>query len=199
MGPPSGSREGHRRSAPRRLPSAGRMSQGAPRATASRANLHHRDARTVGTHYWYVARSSDTAASRRSQQCAHPAFTPAAPPDAVAPATSEANISSHSANSDRFLRTLQQLLAIPGADLESALTHATDALTQALEADKVDAFLYDEARDSLVAVGASTQPLSALQRRLGLDVIAVSNGGRSAMVYQTGERYHSGRVHEDMQ
>ena len=108
-------------------------------------------------------------------------------------------ISSHSANSDRFLRTLQQLLAIPGADLESALTHATDALTQALEADKVDAFLYDEARDSLVAVGASTQPLSALQRRLGLDVIALSNGGRSAMVYVTGERYHHGRVHEDMQ
>jgi signal transduction histidine kinase len=120
-------------------------------------------------------------------------------PGAVVPTTSEANISSHSANSDRFLRTLQQLLAIPGADLESALTHATDALTQALEADKVDAFLYDEARDSLVAVGASTQPLSALQRRLGLDVIALSNGGRSAMVYQTGERYHSGRVHEDMQ
>jgi two-component system OmpR family sensor kinase len=123
--------------------------------------------------------------------------TPAAPPERRRAGTSEAIISSHSANSDRFLRTLQQLLAIPGADLESALTHATDALTQALEADKVDAFLYDEARDSLVAVGASTQPLSALQRRLGLDVIALSNGGRSAMVYQSGERYHSGRVDQD--
>ena len=96
-----------------------------------------------------------------------------------------------------ILRTLQQLLAIPGADLESALTHATDAITEALEADKVDAFLFDEARDSLVAVGASTQPLSALQRRLGLDVIALSNGGRSAWVLRTGERYHSGRVDQD--
>jgi signal transduction histidine kinase len=47
-------------------------------------------------------------------------------------------------------------------------------------------------------VGASTQPLSALQRRLGLDVIALSNGGRSAQVYLTGERYHSGRVEEDL-
>jgi len=41
-------------------------------------------------------------------------------------------------------------------------------------------------RDSLVAVGTSTQPLSARQRQLGLDVLPVSNGGRVVHVFKTG-------------
>jgi hypothetical protein len=49
-----------------------------------------------------------------------------------------------------------------------------------LAADKVDAFLYDASRDSLVAVGVSTQPLSALEKRFGVDGLPVSNGGRRA-------------------
>jgi signal transduction histidine kinase len=88
---------------------------------------------------------------------------------------------------DRFLRTLQRLLEIPAADLDTALTHAADAVADALRADKVDAFLYDDTRDSLVALGASTQPLSDLQRRLGLDVLPVSNGGTVVQVFTTGE------------
>jgi two-component system, OmpR family, sensor kinase len=91
------------------------------------------------------------------------------------------------ANQDRYLRTVQRLLEIPAANLETALTHASDAVADALAADKVDAFLYDETRDSLCALGVSTQPLSNLQRRLGLDVLPVSNGGSVVAVYVSGE------------
>jgi two-component system, OmpR family, sensor kinase len=100
-------------------------------------------------------------------------------------------------NEERYLVTLQRLLAIPAADLENALSHASDTLADALKADKVDAFLYDGTKDSLVAVGTSNQPLSALQRSLGLDVLQVSNGGRVVYVYQTGKTYVTGRLQDD--
>jgi hypothetical protein len=57
---------------------------------------------------------------------------------------------------------------------------------EATGADKVDACLYDSTCDCLVAVGTSHQPLSARQRRLGLDVLPVSNSGRVVHVYETG-------------
>ncbi|HEY1328994.1 MAG TPA: GAF domain-containing sensor histidine kinase [Casimicrobiaceae bacterium] len=100
-------------------------------------------------------------------------------------------------NQERFLTTLQKLLAIPAADLPTALSRATDALAEATSSDKVDAFLYDEARDSLVAVGTSTQPLSRLERRLGLDVLPLSNGGRVVHVYNTGETVRTGDLQSD--
>jgi signal transduction histidine kinase len=96
-----------------------------------------------------------------------------------------------------MLATLQRLLEIPAADLPAALTHAANAIAESLNADKVDAFLYDEPRDSLVAVGASTQPLSSLQKKLGLDVVPVSNGGRVVWVYAKGEVFRSGRLQDD--
>jgi signal transduction histidine kinase len=97
----------------------------------------------------------------------------------------------------RALITLQRLLAIPAGDLHTALTHACNALAEAFSADKVDAFLYDESRDSLVALGASTQPLSNLQRSLGLDVLPVSNGGRVVGVYKTGKVFRTGDLQND--
>jgi len=100
-------------------------------------------------------------------------------------------------NQDRFLATLQKLLEIPAADLPTALTHAADALAQATAADKVDAFLYDESRDSLVALGSSTQPLSQLERRLGLDVLPLSNGGRVVHVFESGETFRTGDLQND--
>jgi two-component system OmpR family sensor kinase len=96
-----------------------------------------------------------------------------------------------------LLDTLERLLDILPTDLRVALSQATDVLAGALHADKVDAFLYDAARDSLVAIGTSSQPLSALQRRLGLDVVPLSNGGRVGHVFQTGATFISGRVDED--
>jgi len=89
----------------------------------------------------------------------------------------------------RYLDTLQRLLEFPATDLEAALTQAADTLASVLGADKVDAFLFDPSRDSLVAVGTSTQPLSALERQLGLDVLPLSNGGRSVEVFRSGQVY----------
>lgn len=97
----------------------------------------------------------------------------------------------------RMLGTLQRLLEIPAANLRVALTHAANAIAEAVGADKVDAFLYDDSRDSLVALGTSTQPLSSLQKQLGLDVLPVSNGGRVVHVFRTGEVFRTGRLLED--
>ncbi|HUJ26780.1 MAG TPA: GAF domain-containing protein, partial [Myxococcales bacterium] len=98
---------------------------------------------------------------------------------------------------DRLLETLERLLELPASDLETALAQASDLVAAALRADKVDAFIYDPARDSLVAVGTSRQPLSDLQRRHGLDVLPLSNGGRTVWVYRLGEPYLEGHVDQD--
>jgi hypothetical protein len=85
---------------------------------------------------------------------------------------------------------LQRLLAIDAPMLPEALTQACNVVSDALRADKVDAFLHEAARDSLVALGASTQPLSLKQRSLGLDVMPLANGGRAVEVFER-ERIHS--------
>lgn len=94
---------------------------------------------------------------------------------------------------------LEQLLQLPGGDLKATLSRVSDAIARSSGADKVDAFLYDASRDSLVAVGSSTQPLSMLQRQLGLDVLQLANGGCTVSVYKTGQTFLSGRLdeHED--
>lgn len=97
----------------------------------------------------------------------------------------------------RQLELLEALLRIPSGNLAATLSHVSDLVAGATGADKVDAFLYDPARDSLVAVGSSTQPLSALQRQLGLDVLQLSNGGRTVEVYETGETFATGRLDQD--
>jgi len=106
---------------------------------------------------------------------------------------------SSSALSERRLDLLEELLRLPGGDLKATLSHASDVIARISGADKVDAFLYDGARDSLVAIGSSTQPLSMLQRQLGLDVLQITNGGRVVQVYQTGETYWNGHVERDME
>ena len=100
-------------------------------------------------------------------------------------------------DSRRYLDTLQRLLEMTATDLEAALAQAADTIANVLGADKVDAFLYDAARDSLVAVGTSAQPLSALERQLGLDVLPLSNGGRTADVFRSGRLYQCGNVRAD--
>lgn len=100
-------------------------------------------------------------------------------------------------DSARLLGTLQRLLEIPATDLAGALTHAANALAESLGADKVDAFLYDDTRDSLVAVGVSTQPLSDLEKQLGLDVLPLSNGGRVVHVFNTGQVFRTGDLQSD--
>jgi two-component system, OmpR family, sensor kinase len=98
---------------------------------------------------------------------------------------------------ERMMGLLEGLLRIPSGNLESTLTHACDLIAAATGADKIDAFLYDASRDSLVALGTSNQPLSMLQRKLGLNVLQLSNGGRTVLVYKTGQTYLSGQVDQD--
>ncbi|HVJ12370.1 MAG TPA: GAF domain-containing sensor histidine kinase, partial [Burkholderiales bacterium] len=97
----------------------------------------------------------------------------------------------------RLLELLEALLRLPAGDLKATLDHVGNLVAEATGADKIDAFLYEAARDSLVAVGSSNQPLSALQRQLGLDVLQISNGGRVVHVYQTGETFMTGRLDQD--
>lgn len=96
-----------------------------------------------------------------------------------------------------MLSTLEKILAIPTVDLEAALSLACDAVAPAFRADKVDAFLLDRTKNTLVAVGTSTQPLARLQRSAGLDVLPLANGGTVVQVYETGKPYRTGRLRDD--
>ena len=95
------------------------------------------------------------------------------------------------------LATLERLLGISAANLDVALVHACNEAAGALGADKGDAFLYDSSRDTLVAVGSSTQELSRVQRSHGLDQLPLANGGRAVEVYRTGNSYVDGHVDQD--
>ena len=97
----------------------------------------------------------------------------------------------------RLLTSLERLLQIPTGDLETTLIRATDLMAETLRADKVDVFLYDPSRDSLNASCSSSQPLSALQRKLGLEVLPLANGGRVVWVYKTGQTFATGDLQAD--
>jgi two-component system, OmpR family, sensor kinase len=96
-----------------------------------------------------------------------------------------------------LLQTLERLLEISGTEASVALATASDLVAEALRADKVDVFVYDPNRDSLVALGSSHQPLSALQKRHGLDILPVSNGGRVVHVYRTASTFLTGALESD--
>lgn len=97
----------------------------------------------------------------------------------------------------RTAATLRQLVAIQGRDLADALTQAAGLLAAALDADKVDAFLYDPAREALVALGVSDTPLGRRERALGLDCLPLAAGGGFVAVYRTGVSYTDGRADAD--
>ncbi len=92
---------------------------------------------------------------------------------------------------------LEQLLHLPLGPLDVTLSRAADLVARALGADKVDTFVHDPARETLVALGSSTQPLSQLQRKLGLDVLPLANAGRAVQVFLTGESWRDGHVDRD--
>src|SRR5215212_10452725 len=94
----------------------------------------------------------------------------------------------------RLLNTLQRLLAIASPELHPALDQASDLVAQALGADKVDVFLYEADKDSLVALGTSRTPMGKKQHELGLDRMPLANAGPLAQVYTTGEPYRTGRA-----
>ncbi len=97
----------------------------------------------------------------------------------------------------RLLETLRRLLAIQSPELGPALTEACNLVAERLRADKVDVFLYEPTSTSLVAMGTSETPMGKRQYELGLNRLALTNGGRGADTFRTGEPYASGRLDED--
>jgi signal transduction histidine kinase len=98
---------------------------------------------------------------------------------------------------DKLLRTLEQLLTLPAVDTSSMLNQASQLLSEAMQADKIDIFLYDPEQETLVAIGISDTPMGAHQREVGLDRLPLANGGREAEVYTSGEPYCSGNADLD--
>jgi signal transduction histidine kinase/DNA-binding CsgD family transcriptional regulator len=98
---------------------------------------------------------------------------------------------------DRLLTTLEQVLEIQPLNLKSALDCAATLVAEALDAEKVDVFLYEETTDTLVAVGTSKTALANKERAAGLDRLAVASGGRVVQVYMAGEPYFDNEVQSD--
>lgn len=98
---------------------------------------------------------------------------------------------------DRLFDTLVRLHGIVCPELRPALNQAATLVADALDADKVDVFIYKPASDSLVALGTSQTPMGRRQHELGLDRLPLTNGGRSVVVYRTGEPCLQRRTDED--
>jgi signal transduction histidine kinase len=84
------------------------------------------------------------------------------------------------------LQTLEQLLAMRTTDRAVSLKHAADVLNKTFAAEKVDVFLYDAESTTLVAEGTSDTSLGREQHRIGLNRLAVANGGAAVRVFETG-------------
>jgi two-component system, OmpR family, sensor kinase len=99
----------------------------------------------------------------------------------------------------RYLATLERLLAINATSVKPALNEASDLIADALHADKVDAFVYEQATHTLVALGTSETPMARQERALGLDRLPVANDGRSVQVYQTGVVFQHSQLDTDLE
>src|SRR5215204_2556737 len=101
------------------------------------------------------------------------------------------------AGNGRLLETLQHLLAIQSPDLRPALDEASTLVNAALRADKVDVFLYEAERESLVAMGTSDTEVGHRQHAIGMDRQPIANDGPTVRVFQTGEPYLTGQADRD--
>src|SRR5581483_10395416 len=98
---------------------------------------------------------------------------------------------------DRLLALVQQLFEIDEADVREALSRAALLVAHAFAAEKVDIFLYEEASQTLVALGVSETPLGRLEQALGMNRLQIANGGRTVEVFQKGTSYRNGQVQDD--
>jgi two-component system, OmpR family, sensor kinase len=92
---------------------------------------------------------------------------------------------------------LQRLLAIQAQTLKGALDEASDLLVQTMGADKIDAFIYEQSSESLVALGTSNTPMGRRQHELGLNREPLANGGRVVQVFQTGRSFYTPQADAD--
>lgn len=101
------------------------------------------------------------------------------------------------ARPDRLLTTLEQLLAIDAIQVKPALQQAAQLISEALYAEKVDAFVYEPATHSLLALGSNDSPMSRHQKALALDRLPLANGGRMVNVFSTGISFLSAHLDQD--
>lgn len=100
-------------------------------------------------------------------------------------------------NRTALLYTLQQLIAIDVGTMKDALNQAADLLAGVMGAEKVDAFVFDPAVESLVALGASNTAMGRRQRRVGMDRLPIANRGREVEIFETGVPYLTGQAQDD--
>ncbi|HET8845177.1 MAG TPA: HAMP domain-containing sensor histidine kinase [Ktedonobacteraceae bacterium] len=105
--------------------------------------------------------------------------------------------SENNGKQDRLLYTLERLLQIETVELKAMLDEVAQLVAEALSAEKVDVFLYDPSRETLVALGTSQTPLGKRQHALGLDRMPLVNGGYLARVFLTGTSYLTGHLEQD--
>ena len=98
---------------------------------------------------------------------------------------------------DRLLTTLENLLELTATDVGETLHKTAQLVTQALGVDKVDLFFYDAQSQNLIAQETSATPMGNKQKTIGLDCLPLTNGGRVAQVYLTGQPYWTGQAHHD--
>lgn len=97
----------------------------------------------------------------------------------------------------RLLTTLEQLLQLDATSMADTLNAAAHLVGQVTNAEKVDLFLYHPENHTLQVAGLSDTPMSKHEMELGLDRIAIADGGRLVEVFQTGEIYSTGHADRD--
>ncbi len=65
---------------------------------------------------------------------------------------------------DRLLTTLERLLTLGATEVRDTLDQASQLVAEALRADKVDVFIHDPSKDTLVARGTSDTPMGRHQQ-----------------------------------
>jgi DNA-binding CsgD family transcriptional regulator len=95
------------------------------------------------------------------------------------------------------LELLTRLQTLGPTDTRGALQHATEVLAAFFGADACDAFVYDAAGESLVALASSQTPLAERQRALDLHHLPLSHGGRLAWVFEQQQAFRDGSVEDD--
>ncbi|MDC0708716.1 GAF domain-containing sensor histidine kinase [Stigmatella sp. ncwal1] len=98
---------------------------------------------------------------------------------------------------DQLLNAIEQLLALPAAELRSTMNRASQLISELFQAEKVDVFFLEPETQTLVALGVSDTPMGRKQKSLGLDRLQLANRGRIVEVFETGQPWHSGHQDED--
>lgn len=97
----------------------------------------------------------------------------------------------------KLLHTLEQLLATEATNVKSALDQASDLIAGAINAEKIDIFLYDPSVETLVAMGISNTPMGKRQVQIGMNRLPVANKGQEVAVFTGGTHYYTGHAEQD--